>query len=118
MKLVEVSNCLKTNQYLEETLLQLEKDFLSIGINFNISKPVESYTHLLLFTKDLVEALNKQDPKRIVNLLYRIDLPEGKVQEEMKNTQLTFSELLAELIVKRELKKVILRNYYSNPENQ
>ncbi len=36
----------------------------------------------------------------------------------MEISTLTFSELLAELIVKRELKKVIVKNYYSNPENQ
>jgi len=92
------------NEFLIETTFQLEKYFLNIGVNFDIQKPVNT--------------LNEQDPKRILNLLYRIDLPEEKVQSEMQISSLTFSELLAELIVKRELQKVIMKNYYSKPENQ
>lgn len=118
MDLIAVNAKIKANLFLSETTHQLEKDFLTVGINFDITKPVKTYPQLFLFTTNLVTALNEQDPKRIVNLLYRIDLSEEKVQEEMKNTQLTFSELLAELIVKRELQKVIIKNYYSNPENQ
>jgi hypothetical protein len=118
MDLATVNDKIQANQFLNETTFQLEKDFLSVGVNFDITKPVKDYKQLFSFTANLVNALNEQDPKRIVNLLYRIDLSEEKVQNEMKNTMLTFSELLAELIVKRELQKVIIKNYYSNPENQ
>ena len=106
------------NKFLIETTFQLEKDFLNIGVNFDIEKPVQDYGKLLNFASKLVNTLNEQDPKRILNLLYRIDLAEEKVQSEMQISPLTFSELLAELIVKRELQKVIMKNYYSNPENQ
>ena len=118
MDLVAVNDMIQANQFLRETTSQLEKDFLIIGVNFDISKPVKNYSQLFSFTAGFVNTLNNQDPKRIINLLYRIDLPEEKVKAEMQNTQLTFSELLAELIVKRELQKVIVKNYYSNPENQ
>jgi len=118
MDLATVNAKIKGNHSLIETTLQLEKDFLTVGINFDIAKPVMDYKHLFSFTTNLVNALNEQDPKRIINLLYRIDLSEEKVQAEMQISTLTFSELLAELIVKRELQKVILKNYYSNPENQ
>tara|TARA_B100000795_G_C22684476_1_gene393100 strand:- start:284 stop:640 length:357 start_codon:yes stop_codon:yes gene_type:complete len=118
MDLATVNAKIQSNQFLNETTTQLEKDFLSVGVNFDIDKPVQDYKHLFSFTSLLVNALNEQDPKRIINLLYRIDLSEEKVQDEMKISTLTFSELLAELIVKRELQKVIIKNYYSNPENQ
>jgi len=118
MDLATVNAKIKANHFLSKTIAQLEKDFLAVGVNFDIEKPVKDYKQLFSFTNNLVNALNEQDPKRIINLLYRIDLPEEKVQEEMKISILTFSELLAELIVKRELQKVILKNYYSNPENQ
>ena len=118
MDLATVNAKIKANHFLAQTTTQLEKDFLTVGINFDIEKPVKDYKQLFFFTTNLVNALNEQDPKRIINLLYRIDLSEEKVQNEMKNTKLTFSELLAELIVKRELQKVIIKNYYSNPENQ
>ena len=118
MDLIAVDAKIQANQFLNETTTQLEKDFLTVGINFDITKPVKNYTLLFSFTADLVNALNEQDPKRIINLLYRIDLSEEKAQAEMEISTLTFSELLAELIVKRELQKVIMKNYYSNPENQ
>jgi len=118
MDLTAVNAKIQSNQFLNETTTQLEKDFLTVGVNFDIDKPVKDYKQLFSFTTNLVNALNEQDSKRIINLLYRIDLSEEKVQAEMQNTQHTFSELLAELIVKRELQKVIIKNYYSNPENQ
>ena len=118
MDLIVVDDKIQANKFLNETTTQLEKDFLSLGINFDITKPLKNYTQLFSFTADLVNSLNEQDPKRIINLLYRIYLSGEKAQAEMEISTLTFSELLAELIVKRELQKVIVKNYYSNPENQ
>ena len=106
------------NKFLIETTFQLEKDFLNIGVNFDIQKPIHDYKKLFSFASKLLNTLNEQDPKRILNLIYHIDLPEEKVKSEMQISSLSFSELLAELIVKRELQKVIIKNYYSKPENQ
>ena len=91
---------------------------MNVGVNFDIQKSVQHYKKLFSFASTLVITLNEQDPKRILNLLYRIDLSEEKVQSEMKISTLAFSELLAELILKRDLQKLIMKNYYSNPENQ
>jgi hypothetical protein len=64
---------------------------------------------------DLV-AINTQikTPKRLINLLYKIDLPEEKVRDEMQKTELSFTEMLSELIVKQEIYKVILRKRFSH----
>ena len=113
MDLVSVQSHIKANQYLSETVLQLEKDFLMIGVNFDIQKPVTDYKTLFAFTYNLVNAINERNPQFILNLLYRIDLQEGKVQEEMQKTKLSFSQMLSELIVKRELYKVVLREKFS-----
>ena len=118
MDLNNINNTIMANKFLIETTFQLEKDFLNIGVNFDIQRPVQDYKKLFYFTSTLVSTLNEHDPKRILNLLYRIDLSEEKVQSEMQISSLTFSEFLAELIVKRELQKVIMKNYYSKPENQ
>ena len=113
MDLVSVQSHIKANQYLSETVAQLEKDFLMIGVNFDIQKPVTTYKALFTFTYNLVHAINERNPKLILNLLYRIDLQEEKVQEEMQKTKLSFSKMLSELIVKRELYKVVLREKFS-----
>jgi len=113
MDLVSVESHIKANQYLSETVAQLEKDFLMIGVNFDIQKPVTDYKALFTFTNNLVNLLNNQDPKRILNLLYRIDLSGEIVQKQMKETDLTFTEMLSELIVKREIYKIIVRKNIS-----
>ena len=113
MDLVFVQSHIKTNQYLSETVLQLEKDFLMIGVNFDIQKPVADYKTLFSFTYNLVNSLNEKEPKQILNLLYRIDLSEEMVQKQMQETALSFTEMLSELIVKRELYKVVLREKFS-----
>ena len=114
MNLPEVNNSIQNNLFLQETAQQLEKDFLMIGINFDIDTPVSDYKYLFSFTYHLVNALNEQNPKKVLNLLYRIDLSEEKVKEEMLKTELSFTEMLSEMIVNREIKKVLIKNYFSN----
>jgi len=113
MDLVSVQSQIKANKYLNETVAQLEKDFLLIGVSFDIQKPVADYKTLFAYTYNFVNAINERNPQFILNLLYRIDLQEEKVQEEMQKTKLSFSQMLSELIVKRELYKVVLREKFS-----
>ena len=114
MDLVSVDSSIQNQNFLKETTSQLEKDFLMVGVNFDIEKPVESYKDLFSFTFNLINSLNERDPKRLLNLLYRIDLDEEKVKVEMNKTELSFTEMLSAMIVKRALKKVITKNYYAN----
>ena len=86
--------------------------FLMIGVNFDIEKPVKDYKKLFSFTNNLVNTINEKDPKLILNLLYRIDLIEEKIKSQIQKTKLSFSVMLSEMIVKRELYKVILRRNY------
>lgn len=110
---LEIHAALQQNTFLEETIDQLEKDFLMVGIHFDIEQPVHSFHQVFQFTYTILNTLNERDPSRLVNLLYRIDLPEEKIKEEMQNTELTFIELISDMLVKRELYKVILRKRFS-----
>ena len=113
MDLVSVDSSIQNQDFLKETTSQLEKDFLMVGVNFDIEKPVESYKYLFSFTFHLINSINERDPKRLLNLLYRIDLDEEKVKVEMNKTELSFTEMLSEIIVKREIYKVILKRKYT-----
>lgn len=113
MSLLKVKQFIEDNVFLNETVEQLEKDFLMIGVNFDIPKPVLCYSSLFNFTFNLVDELNKKDSLKMLNLLYRIDLPEEIVKKEMKKTDSPFSKMLSEMIVKRELYKVIIRKNIS-----
>jgi len=113
MYLEKVNDSIEENSFLNETVEQLEKDFLMVGVNFDVPKPVLSYSSLFNFTFNLVDALNEKDSQKILNLLYRIDLSEEIVKTEMQKTDFNFSKMLSEMIVKRELYKVIIRKKIS-----
>ena len=113
MYLEKVNDSIEENFFLNETVEQLEKDFLMVGVNFDVPKPVLSYSSLFNFTLHLVDALNEKDSQKILNLLYRIDLSEEIVKDEMQQTDLSFTKMISEMIVKRELYKVIIRKKFS-----
>jgi len=113
MYLEKVNDSIEENSFLNETVEQLEKDFLMIGVNFDVPKPILNYSSLFNFTFNLVDALNEKDSQKILNLLYRIDLSEEIVKTEMQKTDFNFSKMLSEMIVKRELYKVIIRKKIS-----
>ena len=113
MYLEKVNDSIEENSFLNETVEQLEKDFLMVGVNFDVPKPVLSYSSLFNFTLHLIDALNEKDSQKILNLLYRIDLSEEIVKDEMQQTELSFTKMISEMIVKRELYKVIIRNKFS-----
>ena len=113
MYLEKVNDSIEENSFLNETAEQLEKYFLMIGVNFDVPKPILNYSSLFNFTFNLVDALNEKDSQKILNLLYRIDLSEEIVKTEMQKTDFNFSKMLSEMIVKRELYKVIIRKKIS-----
>lgn len=113
MYLEKVNDSIEENSFLNETVEQLEKDFLMVGVNFDVPKPVLSYSSLFNFTLHLIDALNEKDSQKILNLLYRIDLSEEIVKDEMQQTELSFTKMISEMIVKRELYKVIIRKKFS-----
>ena len=112
MYLEKVNDSIEENSFLNETIGQLEKDFLMAGLNFDVPKPVLSYSSLFNFTLHLIDALNEKDSQKILNLLYRIDLSEEIVKDEMQQTELSFTKMISEMIVKRELYKVIIRKKF------
>ncbi|MEE2699897.1 MAG: hypothetical protein VYD71_00850 [Bacteroidota bacterium] len=113
MDLAVVNAQLQEGQFLKETLTQLEKDFLMIGVDFDIEKSLPNYKTLFTHTKKLVEVISEKNPKLLFNLLYRIDLSEEMVKKQMRVSALSFTQMLAELIIKRELYKVVLRKNIS-----
>ena len=112
MYLEKVNDSIEENSFLNETVEQLEKDFLMVGVNFDVPKPVLSYSSLFNFMLHLIDALNEKDSQKILNLLYRIDLSEEIVKDEMQQTELSFTKMISEMIVKRELYKVIIRKKF------
>jgi hypothetical protein len=102
-----------------KALVQLEKEFVLEQWTFKI--PVNPETAF----QQIVEALHPKLDELIrlrgasftKQLLYKIDLSESQVAKANSLAQdVEFSEVLAKLILKRCLQKVLIRNYYKDYE--
>ncbi len=101
---------------LELTFVQLEKDFDPVELNLRQVPVSDDYFSDLI--EDLsytVDGLLSQNMEKLLNILYRVDLPERLINEcfGLGNP----AKSMSELILKRELQKVVLRKLYSSDSN-
>ena len=54
-----------------------------------------------------------------MGILYRIDVSEVVINQKLaESNPIQFAEIITELVLERELKKVVIRNYYKNQQNE
>jgi len=93
-------------------LLQINKDFQLIGIDFDCDTNT-SFDVFFQSFKELIEDIVNSDFELFLNLLYRIDLDETKIRNIIQSENDDLYAVLSFEILKREWQKVWLRNYYS-----
>ncbi|MBC7865254.1 MAG: hypothetical protein IAF38_19925 [Bacteroidia bacterium] len=106
----------KTDQMvLMKTLAQIEKDFDFIGIEIKFkAQDTLSLEGIAEKLRPEIAALMQKNYQGFLNLLYRIDLNETRLKREIANNKDTAVEqIICELIIKRELQKVVIRSYFS-----
>lgn len=96
-------------------LSQLRKDFESSALDADfvdsLPKEFDRLREALIFQ---LAPLFKHGSSTLSSLLYRIDISESTLQNyQKKNQHLKFEEVVAELIIKRILQKVVLKKTYS-----
>jgi hypothetical protein len=97
-----------------ETAAQVMKDFAMFGMQVSFPENIhmaynELFEQLNLHVNMLVEANNKM----LLSLLYQIDVSEKSIQKRIhEKPENMLSQTITELILERELKKVITRNYF------
>jgi hypothetical protein len=103
-------------EIIRQTLAQVKKDFLMFGMELEFSGDTEmAYAEMFRELNWQVQELFETDSHRLSALLYQIDLGENKILEESaRHEDWSLSEVITELIIHRELKKVLIRNYYKN----
>ncbi len=99
---------------LRELILQLNKDFLSAGIKLKLLLS-KKYSFQEI-TGLIANTLEKYPTQTMFNLLYRVDVSESQLMQAMPTPGIDFV-LFSEVIVKRELQKVVLRKLYSQSSN-
>ncbi len=105
---------------LNEALMQLEKDFTQSGISpaLNLPDPF-SFELLCVELGKAIREISNRNWSELQNLLYRIDISELLITNYTKvYPEKEYDVLLAELLLKRELQKVLLRKQFSQIKNE
>lgn len=103
-------------QVIRQTVKQVKKDFAMFGMDIDF--PVNFsmiYQDLFRHIDAHIEFLMYSNVQKLSALLYQIDINEKEITEAWeKHPEFTRSAVIAELLIYRELKKVLFRNYYKN----
>jgi hypothetical protein len=111
----DVLHSLQRVDLFEKFKTQLHRDFELCGFA-DVAPKLSSNNLEHVFQEVLksVMIIEKKDSSSIQNLLYRIDVTELQIKKESSDhPEKNFQQILGELIVKRILQKVILKDLYS-----
>lgn len=111
----EIINSLQKPDLFEKFKLQMKRDFELCG--FSDYTPVFVSNNLQDVFESVLKAvvnLEHKGSSHLMNLLYRIDLTEKQIKSaSIQQPNIAFQHLIAELIIKRILQKVIIKEQYS-----
>lgn len=111
----EVINSLQKPDLFEKFKTQIKRDFELCG--FSDYSPVFTSNNLQEVFAAVLNSVNKLEIKgssHLMNLLYRIDLTEKQIKSAaLQQPEIPFQHIIAELIIKRILQKVIIKEQYS-----
>lgn len=112
---IDVINSLQKVDLFEKFKTQLHRDFELCGFADEAPKIVSNnLEHVFQEVLKSVMIIEKKDSASLQNLLYRIDVTELQIKKEAaSHPEKIFQQILSELVVKRILQKVILKQQYS-----
>ena len=114
--LSELAPYYKRTDLLEKVVKQIKKDFnwFSFEIAFKGGE-TSPYQELYEQILPLIDELLNDDYPKLMAMLYRIDLDEEFLNRKLKESEhADTDEVITDLIIKRELQKVIIRDMYSS----
>jgi hypothetical protein len=116
----EIRKATKREDLIRETANQIIKDFSEFDLQIHFSGKVQDF-HLELFGQmhQHVSYLLTDNATKFFNLLYRIDMEPGDIDEyQSQSPEIALSEMITELIIYRELKKVMTRDFFRNQRKE
>lgn len=100
---------IQQKELLVNLILQLNKDFTMVGLDFDLSK--ESNPDLVVsYVEFFILNLIKNDFNSYLNLLYRIGIPENQVRDINEIDIEIISKKITILILRKEWQKVFFRS--------
>ena len=99
---------------IKDTAKQIIKDFDMFGLEIKFSgNAFNAYEELFEQIEPHINQLINSNHQKFMSILYRIDLSDEQIKKAIsENSSEPFSEIVSDLIIKRELQKVVIRNHY------
>jgi hypothetical protein len=116
MNLTDISKYLNRLDLIKDTANQIIKDFDMFGMEIKFSgNAYNAYEELFEQIEPHINQLISSNQQKFMGILYRIDLSDIQIKKAVsENTSESFSEIITDLIIKRELQKVVIRNHYKS----
>ncbi len=110
----EVSKAAQREDLIRETARQIIKDFSGFDLEVNFSGEVtDFYNELFGQLQQHVTNLLSMNGEKFFNLLYRIDIDPNDIDNYQRQMpQVPLADVITELIIHRELKKILIRDYF------
>ena len=99
---------------IKQTVAQIDKDFSMFGMEITFPTQMEmAYPEVFAQLQYHLDDMMSAGSGRLSALLYHIDLPEATIMDVWnQHPEQSRAAILSELIIVREFKKVVYRNFY------
>jgi hypothetical protein len=100
----------------EKFKAQLQKDFEFCNLDGTFAIDIiPDFDRILKVVHSEVEKINRVSSGKINELLYRIDISEAQIKKAINSApDSELTKIISELIVKRELQKIIIKEHFKN----
>lgn len=115
MSELQLEQYFNNRRIIDATMRQLEKDF-SLDEDSVQLKDYQGnlFEQLFEVVYPIINKLITNNYQQFLNTLYRIDVNELRLKQEMAKVDANqYSEVVTRLVLQKELQKVIIRNIYS-----
>lgn len=117
--LPDITNQLSSEELFNTFKQQLTKDFDQSNFpSVFVASLKPDYNHILEKIALELQRQDKASDFKLMNLLYRVDISEAQLKRYLSNAQhKDHFNVIAELIIKRVLQKVVIKQYYKSKDN-
>jgi hypothetical protein len=115
----DIRNATNREDLIRETALQIIKDFSEFELDIQFSGNVQDfYQELFGQMRKHVDNLLGENGEKFFNLLYRIDVSPDEINSyQQQFPQVPLPDVITELIIHRELKKILIRDYFRRSQH-
>ena len=116
LNITDISQYFNRLDLIKDTANQIIKDFEMFGMEIKFSgNAYNAYEELFEQIQPHIEKLINTNQSKFMGIIYRIDISNSQIKKTLtENNSEPFADVITDLIIKRELQKVVIRQHYKN----